>query len=75
MARAEDMGGFYRIPADARDLNYAKFFTDGEERISEAQDYTSHNTQRMDVDEVVRLLLGLDFIQAELRGEPAMTEA
>ena len=74
MARAEDMGGFYRIPADARDLNYAKFFTDGEERISEAQDYTSHNTVRMEVDQVVSLLRGLDYIQAELRGEPALTE-
>ena len=69
MSRAEDMGGFYRIPADARDLNYDKFFTTGEERISEAEDYTSHNTSRMDVDEVVQLLLGLDYIQHELRGE------
>lgn len=71
MVRAEDMGGFWRIPADARDLNYAKFFTDGETRISEAQDYTSHNTERMDVDAVVKLLAGLDYIQRALRGEPA----
>jgi UDP-glucose 4-epimerase len=69
MSRAEDMGGFYRIPADARDLNYDKFFTDGEERISLAEDYTSHNTERMNVEEVVRLLEKLDYIQGELRGE------
>ncbi|WP_376098450.1 polysaccharide biosynthesis protein [Roseomonas sp. CCTCC AB2023176] len=71
MARAEDMGGFYRIPADARDLNYDKFFSQGEERISVSEDYTSHNTQRMDLDEVVRLLRNLDYVKAELRGEPA----
>jgi UDP-N-acetylglucosamine 4,6-dehydratase/5-epimerase len=71
MVRAEDMGGFWRIPADSRDLNYAKFFTDGETRISEAQDYTSHNTERMDLDAVVKLLSGLDYIQRALRGEPA----
>lgn len=71
MVRAEDMGGFWRIPADARDLNYAKFFTDGEPRISEAEDYTSHNTERMEVDAVVKLLSGLDYIQRALAGEPA----
>jgi UDP-glucose 4-epimerase len=69
MVRADDLGGFYRIPADSRDLNYEKFFTSGEEQISEAEDYTSHNTARMDVDEVVKLLLGLEYIQHELRGE------
>lgn len=69
MVRADDLGGFYRIPADSRDLNYEKFFTSGEEQISEAEDYTSHNTTRMDVDEVVKLLLGLEYIQHELRGE------
>jgi UDP-glucose 4-epimerase len=71
MVRAEDMGAFWRIPADARDLNYAKFFTHGEPRISEAEDYTSHNTERMDVDAVMKLLSGLDYIQRALRGEPA----
>ena len=68
MARAEDMGNFYRIPADARDLNYDKFVADGERRISEAEDYTSHNTRRLAVDEVVQLLRGLDYIQQALRG-------
>jgi UDP-glucose 4-epimerase len=66
MARAEDLGGFYRIPADDRDLNYSKFFTAGELKISNAEDYTSHNTVRLNVDQVVELLLGLDYIQNEL---------
>ncbi|MGU3287261.1 polysaccharide biosynthesis protein [Methylobacterium mesophilicum] len=67
MARAEDLEGFYRIPADDRDLNYSKFFTSGEVSISAAEDYTSHNTVRLNRDEVVKLLLGLDYIQQELR--------
>lgn len=67
MARAEDLEGFYRIPADDRDLNYSKFFTSGEVSISVAEDYTSHNTVRLNQDEVVKLLLGLDYIQQELR--------
>jgi UDP-glucose 4-epimerase len=69
MARAGDLGEFYRIPADGRDLNYDKFFTTGEQRISEAEDYTSHNTERMDLGQVVKLLSGLDYIQRALRGE------
>jgi UDP-N-acetylglucosamine 4,6-dehydratase len=68
MARAEDLGRFYRIPADARDLNYSKFFTDGEERITEAHDYTSHNTRQLDVEEVVTMLQNLDYIKQELGG-------
>lgn len=71
MARAEEVGTFYRIPADARDLNYSKFFTAGEPTISAAEDYTSHNTRRLDVAEVVELLRSLDYIQCELRGEPS----
>lgn len=71
MARAEDMGGFYRIPADARDLNYSKFFTDGEQKISVAEDYTSHNTRRLDVAQVLGVLKGLDYIQDELAGTAA----
>ena len=66
MAHAEDMGGYYRIPADNRDLNYAKYFSDGEEVISHTDDYTSHNTTRLDVEQVKSLLLKLDFIKAEL---------
>ena len=47
MANAEDMGDYYRIPADNRDLNYAKYFSEGEERISQLDDFTSHNTKRL----------------------------
>ena len=66
MAHAKDMGGYYRIPADNRDLNYAKYFSEGEEKISHQDDYTSHNTERLNVEQVKALLLKLDFIQKEL---------
>lgn len=66
MAHAQDMGGYYRIPADNRDLNYAKYFSEGEERIAEFDDYTSHNTLRLNVEQVKSLLLKLDYIQEEL---------
>ena len=66
MAHAEDMGGYYRIPVDNRDLNYAQYFSEGEEKISHAEDYTSHNTDRLNVEEIKTLLLKLDFIQDEL---------
>ena len=66
MAHAQDLGGYYRIPADNRDLNYAKYFSEGEERISLFDDYTSHNTTRLDVGQVKSLLLKLDFIRDEL---------
>ena len=68
MARVEDMAGYYRIPADNRDLNYAKYLSDGEERISALDDYTSHNTERLSVEQVKTLLLKLDYIQGELNG-------
>jgi UDP-N-acetylglucosamine 4,6-dehydratase len=67
MAKAVDDGGYYRIPADNRDLNYAKYFVEGETAVSELEDYTSHNTQRLDVDEVCDLLLKLDYVQEQLR--------
>ncbi|MBC7405115.1 MAG: polysaccharide biosynthesis protein [Cytophaga sp.] len=66
MARVDDMGGYYRIPADNRDLNYAKYFSDGEERISNLDDYTSHNTQQLDMAQVKHLLEKLDFIKEHL---------
>ena len=66
MAHAQDMGGYYRIPADNRDLNYAQYFSEGEEKISHSEDYTSHNTDRLNVDQIKTLLLKLDFIQDEL---------
>ena len=67
MAKAEDLGNYYRIPADNRDLNYAQFFSEGEEKISSEEDYTSHNTSRLNVEQVKKLLLKLDFIKEELR--------
>ncbi|MDO9280864.1 MAG: polysaccharide biosynthesis protein [Methylotenera sp.] len=66
MAKAQDMGGYYRIPADNRDLNYAQFFSEGEEKISHQDDYTSHNTEHLNVEQVKTLLLKLDFIKEEL---------
>lgn len=66
MAKAEDMGDYYRIPADNRDLNYAQYFSEGEERVSHLDDYTSHNTVRLDVEHIKQLLLKLDYIKEEL---------
>jgi len=66
MAHAQDMGGYYRIPADNRDLNYAQYFSEGEEKISHTEDYTSHNTTRLNVEQVKALLLKLDYIKEEL---------
>jgi UDP-N-acetylglucosamine 4,6-dehydratase len=66
MARADDLGRFYRIPADVRDLNYAKFVSRGDKEITVAEDYTSHNAERLDIDGLVKLLLDLDYVQQEL---------
>jgi UDP-N-acetylglucosamine 4,6-dehydratase len=66
MAKAEDMQRYYRIPADNRDLNYKKYFVEGETHISEVDDYTSHNTERLNVEGVKSLLLKLDYIQETL---------
>ena len=66
MAKAEDMGDYYRIPADNRDLNYAQYFSEGKEKLSHLDDYTSHNTDRLNVDQIKQLLLKLDYIKEEL---------
>lgn len=66
MSRAEDMGRYYRIPTDNRDLNYKKYFIEGEQRIAELDDYTSHNTERLDIPSIKELLLKLDHIKEEL---------
>ena len=66
MARAEDLGRYYRIPADDRDLNYNKYFVEGEQSISQMADYTSDNTHMLDVNGVKEVLLRLDYIQQEL---------
>ncbi|MFY3850130.1 polysaccharide biosynthesis protein [Achromobacter xylosoxidans] len=74
MASAEDMGDYYRIPPDLRDLNYAKFVEQGEEKISRSEDYNSHNTQRLDTKGMEQLLLKLEFMQAIQRGEQVTPE-
>lgn len=66
MAHAEDMERYFRVPADDRDLNYNKYFVDGETKVSDLDDYTSHNTQRLNVEEVKTLLMNLDYIKEEI---------
>ena len=66
MVKAEDLGNFYRIPADTRDLNYNRFFIEGEAQISQMEEYTSHNTSRLNIEETKELLLKLEFIREEL---------
>lgn len=66
MAMAEDLGKYFRIPADTRDLNYNKYFSNGIEDISKIEDYTSHNTTRLDLDSMKKLLLKIDFIKNDL---------
>jgi len=66
MLRAEDMGNYYRIPCDTRDLNYDKFFTQGDEKVSIIEDYHSHNTTRLNVETMKELLMKLRFIQEDL---------
>jgi UDP-N-acetylglucosamine 4,6-dehydratase len=66
MVKAEDMDAFYRIPADNRDLNYARYFSEGEEHIAEIEDYHSHNTEQQDVEGMKKLLLELDVVKEAL---------
>ena len=66
MARAIDMGNYWRIPCDSCDLNYDKYFTEGNEDVSKIEDYHSHNTQRLDVEGMKELLLKLRFIREDL---------
>lgn len=74
MACAQDMGDYFRVPPDLRDLNYSKFVEQGEEKISTMEDYNSHNTERLDVEGMQNLLLKLDFMRAIQRGEHATPE-
>lgn len=67
MAKAEDMGEYFRIPCDTRDLNYDKFFVEGQESVSRIDDYHSHNTHRLDVKGMKELLLKLEFISDDLK--------
>ena len=66
MAKAEDMTRYFRIPADNRDLNYNKYFVEGEQKISDIEDYTSHNTAQLDVPSIKALLLKLDYVKGQL---------
>ena len=75
MASAHDLGDYFRVPPDGRDLNYDKFVEQGEQRITQAHEYNSHNTTRLDVEGMKRLLLKLDFMQRIVRGEQAQAEA
>ena len=74
MVAAEDLGNYYRVPPDLRDLNYGKFVEQGEVRISEAIDYNSSNTQRLDIKGMQELLMKLRFMQAIIRGEYVQLE-
>jgi len=74
MVAAEDLGDYYRVPPDLRDLNYGKYFEQGEIQISEAVEYTSHNTTRLDVTGMQALLMKLRFMQATVRGEQVEPE-
>jgi UDP-glucose 4-epimerase len=67
MARAEDLGGYYRIPADSRDLNYDKYFVEGQPEIARIEDYTSHNTRRLNVAEVKDVVGRLEMVQEAMR--------
>jgi UDP-glucose 4-epimerase len=66
MGKAEDLEEYYRIPADTRDLNYEQYFSKGEKDISDIEDYHSHNTKRLNVEETKNLLLKLDVIQKDI---------
>ena len=69
MARSEDLGGYFRIPADSRDLNYDKYFVEGETEISSIDDYTSHNTRRLNVEQVKEVLIKLAIIQEAVNAQ------
>lgn len=73
-AHAEDLPGYFRVPADGRDLNYSKYVEKGEPKISDAEEYTSHNTERLDVKGMKSLLLKLDFMRRIAQGERVTPE-
>lgn len=72
MAKAEDMGDFYRVPADNRDLNYAQYFSEGEEEVAEIEDYHSHNTEQQGVEGLKKLISTLPLIRKEVFGEDVL---
>ena len=72
MQKAEDMGDFYRVPADNRDLNYAQYFSEGEQEVSAVEDYHSHNTEQLGVEGMKQLLSQLPLIRKEVFGEDVL---
>ncbi len=74
MLVAEDQGQYYRIPADNRDLNYEKYFEEGSKELSKVEDYNSHNTERLDIDGMKKLLLKLEFMQKIAAGEKVLSD-
>jgi UDP-N-acetylglucosamine 4,6-dehydratase/5-epimerase len=74
MVKAEDMGNFYRIPADNRDLNYAQYFSEGKEDVSKLEDYHSHNAKQEDIEGMKKLLLKLPLVRKEVLGEEAIRQ-
>ena len=74
-AKAEDLGGYFRVPADNRDLNYASYFTEGEVGLSTLDDYNSHNVPQLDVDDMAEVLLKLDCVTEALGPRPALRPA
>lgn len=75
MLRSVDMGHYYRIAPDARGLNYDKFYVEGTVTTEGDEAYTSHNTNRLDVDGVVEKIMGTDYVREELEGRPHTVEA
>lgn len=67
LVRAEDLGGYYRVSADNRDLNYNKYFVEGKEELSYQEDYNSHNTKRLNISEIKEILLTVDYIKQQLK--------
>jgi UDP-glucose 4-epimerase len=72
MAHAEDLGDYYRVPADVRDLNYSSFFSNGKAEVSEALDYNSHNAELLDLDGIMNLLLKLQCVQDAMKGNAVL---
>ncbi|WP_217596268.1 polysaccharide biosynthesis protein, partial [Cohnella sp. GbtcB17] len=65
---SQDLGGFYRVPADKRDLNYDKYFVEGDKQLSSEEEYNSHNTTRLNIEQIKDRLLSLDYVRDELKG-------
>lgn len=74
MVASEDMGNYYRVRPDMRDLNYSKYVDSGDKKMEQVEDYNSHNTERLNVEGMKQLLMKLDFMQAIVRGENAVAE-